>query len=366
MGLHGSSPGKPTFVMNVSLLQRLTEAHGVPGQEDAIREIVREELKGICDISADSMGNLICVKKATKAPKGEAKKLMLAAHMDEIGFVVKHIDDKGFLRIHPLGGWDPRQMASQRVFVHTKSGVLNGTMMAGVKPKHLLSPEEMNRPISVDQMFLDVGMSGEEAKKKIRLGDMVTMNRTFQTMGDLFTCKCMDDRVAVFIMIEAMKAVKDHSVDVYGVATVQEEIGLRGATASGWSIKPDIVVAIDITLANDIPGVPDTDHVTRLGEGTAIKILDGSLICHPKVVDHFRTLAEKHKIKHQMEVLPMGGTDAGGIQRLHGGIPAFTLSIPTRYVHTVNETVHKDDVKASIDLLARYIEDAHKGDYSYA
>jgi endoglucanase len=175
----------------------------------------------------------------------------------------------------------------------------------------------------------------------------------------------MDDRAAVYTMIEAVKSVKKHSVDVYAVATVQEEIGLRGATASGWAIKPDIAVAIDITLANDIPGIPETDHVTKLGEGTAIKIMDSSLICHPRMVDHFRELAEKNKVKHQMEVLPFGGTDAGGVQRLHGGIPSFTLSIPTRYVHTVNETVHSDDVDASVKLLATYIEDAHNGDYTY-
>lgn len=349
--------------MNEKLLRRLTEAHGVPGQEDAIRAIVRDELKGICELKVDQMGNLICLKKGSK--KG-AQKLMLAAHMDEIGFLVKFIDDSGFLRIQPLGGWDARQMASQRVFVHTRGGMLNGVLMASQKPKHLLTPDELNKPVTTDSYFVDLGLSGKDAKKQVSQGDMVTMNRTLQRMGKLATCKCMDDRVAVYVMIEAMKAAKTHAVDVYGVATVQEEIGLRGAAASGWAIQPDVCVAIDITLANDIPGIPEQDHITRLGEGTAIKIMDSSLICHPKVVAHFRKLAEKHKIKHQMEVLPMGGTDAGGVQRLHGGIPAFTLSIPTRYVHTVNETVHEDDVDASVELLRRYIEDAHNGKYSYA
>jgi putative aminopeptidase FrvX len=154
-------------------------------------------------------------------------------------------------------------------------------------------------------------------------------------------------------------------VDIYAVATVQEEIGLRGASAAGSSIKPDVAIALDITLANDIPGVPDQDQVTKLGEGTAIKIMDSSLICHPKLVAHFRQIAENHKIKHQMEILSRGGTDAGGIQRLNGGVPAFTLSIPTRYVHTVNETVHPADVQASIDLLAKYLEEAETGNYSY-
>ena len=352
--------------MNVELLQRLTEAHGVPGQEDAVREIVRKELSGVCEISVDFLGNMICYKKATKKPaKGKPKKLMIAAHMDEIGFVVRYISDKGFLRIQTLGGWDPRMMAAQRVFVHAASGPLNGVLMPGVKPKHLLTTADAAKALTTNDYFVDVGLSPAQVKKKVKLGDMVTMNRTFQRMGDLYTCKAMDDRCALYVMIEAMKKAKTHSVDVYAVATVQEEIGHRGATAAGSGIAPDICVAIDITLANDIPGIPEDMAITHLGKGTAIKFMDSSLICHPKLFDHFVSLAEKHKIPHQIEILPMGGTDAGGVQRQHGGIPSFTLSIPTRYVHTVNETIHKKDLKASVDLMARYISDAHNGKYGY-
>lgn len=347
--------------MNLELLKELTEAHGVPGQEDAIRKIVHRELKGLCEISSDAMGNLICLKRGG----GSGKKLMLAAHMDEIGFVVKFIDDKGFLRIHPLGGWDPRMMAAQRVIVHTQNGPRHGLMMLGTKPKHLLSPAEADKAPKHDDYFIDTGLDADSAKAQIRIGDMVTMNRDFQTMGDLCTCKSMDDRAAVFVMIEAVKAARDHDVDVYAVATTQEEIGLRGATAAGSGINPDYCVAIDVTLANDFPGIPAEYCVTKLGEGTAIKVMDSSLICHPKMVAHFRELAETHGIPHQIELLPAGGTDAGGVQRQNGGIPSFTLSIPTRYIHTVNETVHKTDVQASIDLLARYIEDCGKKDYAF-
>lgn len=350
--------------MNIALLKELTEAHGCPGQEDAIREIVKRELGGLCEIKVDFLGNVIAFKPANTA-HGSGRKLMLAAHMDEIGFRVKHVSDKGFLRIAPVGGWDPRQMASQRVKVHAADGSLSGVLMQSTKPKHLLGPGDQGKEMTIDDYFIDLGLSGEEAKAKIQIGDGVTMDRTFMEMGELCTCKAMDDRVAVFVMIEAMKAMGEHAVDVYAVATVQEEIGLRGAAASGWAIAPDVVVALDITLANDFPGIPDELSVTRLGEGTAIKVMDSSLICHPKVVRHFRDLAVRHGIKHQMELLPMGGTDAGGVQRLHGGIPAFTLSIPSRYVHTVNETVHRGDVQASIDLLARYIEDCHNGEYGY-
>lgn len=336
------------------------EAHGTSGFEDAIREIVIRELSGITDIRVDSMGNVIAHKKGNGS-----KKLMLAAHMDEIGFIVKYIDDKGFLRLNPLGGFDPRNLNSQRVKVKTRAGFLTGALVYGGKPIHLQSDAERGGGQKLDDFFVDVGLTGEEAKAQIRLGDQVTLDRSMVEMGSLISSKTMDDRVAVFVMIEALKAVGKHDVDVYAVGTVQEEIGIRGATTSGWSVQPDVVVALDITLANDFPGVPDADAITRLGEGTAIKIMDGSLICHPKLVEHFRSLAEAKGIPHQMEILPRGGTDAGGIQRLHGGIPSFTLSIPTRYVHTVNETISKKDLQATIDLLVAYIEDAHNGNYAY-
>lgn len=345
--------------MNVNLLRELVEGHGVPGQEDAIREIVKRELGPICDLKTDAMGNLICHKKG----KGK-KKLMIAAHMDEIGFVVKYIDSKGFISLNPLGGFDPRQLNSQRVIVHTETGPLNGVLMYGTKPKHMLTDAEANAGQKLESFFVDTGL-GEKNLKKVALGDMVSMSRQMIELGDNFSCKAMDDRACVFLMIEAVKAAVKSDVDVYAVATVQEEIGLRGASAAGSSIAPDVVVALDVTLANDIPGVPESDHVTKLGGGTAIKLMDSSLICHPKVVAHFKQLAKSKKIPYQIEILPRGGTDAGGVQRLHGGIPAFTLSVPTRYIHTVNEMVSKSDLQASIDLLAAYIMDAHKGDYSY-
>jgi endoglucanase len=345
--------------VNIELLRELVEAHGTSGYEHHVRAIVRRELSSIGEISVDTMGNLICRKPGTGG-----KKVLVAAHMDEIGFIVKYIDDKGFLRLAPLGGWDPRQMNAQRVVVETQNGPLPGVLMHGTKPTHLLTDAERGAGQKLEDFFVDLGLSAEDVKATVRLGDPVTMSRPLLEMGSLLTSKAMDDRVAVFVMIEALRAVGPHSAEIIAVATVQEEIGLRGATAAGWSQQPDVCIALDITLANDIPGVPDTDAITHLGKGTAIKIMDSSLICHPRIVAHFRRLAETHEIPHQFEILTRGGTDAGGIQRLHGGIPSFTLSIPTRYVHTVNETVHRDDVQASIDLLARYLEDAGDADYS--
>jgi tetrahedral aminopeptidase len=339
--------------MNIELLRELTEARGVPGQEGEVRKIVERELGGLCDIRVDKMGNVICHKKGKGGPK-----VMIAAHMDEIGFVVKYIDKEGFLRLNPVGGFDPRQLNSQRVMVQTRGGALQGVLMYGTKPAHLLSEDEKKQGQNLDGFFVDLGLSGDEVKEKVRLGDMVTMDRNFVHVGNHVTCKSMDDRCGVYVMVEAVKALGEHGAEIYAVATVQEEIGLRGAAASGWSVEPDICIALDVTLANDIPGISEQDHVTKLGEGAAIKIMDSSLICHPGLVEQFRSVAEKHGIKHQMEILARGGTDAGAVQRLHGGVPSITLSIPTRYIHTVNETVHPDDVQACVDLLARYLEGA--------
>jgi len=279
---------------------------------------------------------------------------MLAAHLDEIGFIVRYVDDDGFVFVQPLGGFDPRMINAQRVLVTTEGGAIPGTLNYGTKPKHLLTPDEEKAAQKMEAFFVDTGL-GKGAKEAVRLGDMVTMDRPLTEMGDLIVGKAMDDRVSVFAMIEAIRTAEEVTADLYAVATVQEEIGLRGAAAAGSAIAPEIVIALDVTLANDIPGVPKSEWTTQLGKGTAIKIMDSSLVCDPGLVRQFRRLAEESGIPHQMEILARGGTDAGGVQRLHGGIPSFTLSIPTRYIHTVNETVHREDVQATIDLLARFL-----------
>jgi len=216
----------------------------------------------------------------------------------------------------------------------------------------------------VDEFFVDLGMPADEVKEKVRVGDYAVMDRTLERVGANYVGKAMDDRVGVFVMYEALRALGDHEATVYAAATSQEEVGLRGAAASGSALEPTAVVALDVTLAMDIPGGGNENEISTLGKGVALKIMDGYSISHPKLVDHFRAIAEREGIAHQMEILPFGGTDAGGVQRLHGGIPAITLSIPCRYVHTPNETVSAEDVQAAITLLARYLEEAHTGDYA--
>ena len=348
------------MALNEALFKRLVETPGVPGREEQQRVIAREQLDELTDtVRTDALGNVI----GTKQGRDDVR-VMLAAHMDEIGFLVKHIDDKGFLRLQPLGGHDPANMTAQRVIVTTADGaVLRGALQPTRKPPHLTRNEERKLPAH-DEFFVDLGLSAEAVKAAVRIGDPVTMDRAFERVGDHYMAKAMDDRVALFVMFEALRAMRGTEATIYAVATSQEEVGLRGATAAGSGLAPTVVVALDVTLAMDIPGGGGEHTITELGKGAALKIMDGSLICHPKVVAHFRAIAAREQIPHQMEILPFGGTDAGGVQRLHGGIPAFTLSVPCRYVHTVNETVSAADVQACIDLLARYLEDAHNGDYA--
>lgn len=343
------------------LLKRLIETPSVPGREEKQRGIAREVLTPLSDkVRTDDLGSVIATKKGVEG----APKVMIAAHMDEIGFIVKYIDDKGFLKLQTLGGHDPANMVSQRVIVTTGDGEsLRGALQPARKPPHVAG-DDANKMPKADQFFVDLGMEDEAVEEKVRIGDYVTMDRTLEQVGGNYIGKAMDDRIGLFVMYEALREMESNEANIYAVATSQEEVGLRGATASASGIKPDIAIALDVTLALDVPGGGGADEISKLGGGAAIKIMDGSLICHPKLVDHFRTIAEREGIAHQMEILPRGGTDAGGIQRQNGGIPAITLSIPCRYVHSVNEMVNAEDVQACITLLAKYLEEAHAGDYS--
>ncbi len=338
------------------LLRRLSETPGIPGREEAMRAIVRESLTGHVDeISVDCLGNVIGHKKGT------GPKVAVAAHMDEIGFLVSHVDDEtGFLRIDPVGGFDPRTLIAQRVAVHARRGAKQG--LIGTKPVHILTDEERKKVPEIKDLFVDIGLSGKEAKRQVRVGDPVTLVQTFANVGNLITGKALDDRVGVYVGIEALRRLGKRKADVYFIATVQEEVGLRGARTSAFAVAPDIGVALDVTIACDMPGVSAHEHVTRLGKGVAIKVKDSASISHPGLVRFLVDLAEKRKIPYQLEILPRGGTDAGAMQPAREGVAVVTISIPTRYVHTVVETAHKDDIEAAISLLAAFLETCHRAD----
>jgi putative aminopeptidase FrvX len=348
------------MALNEALLKRLIETPGVSGREERQREIAREELGSLTEeVSTDALGSVI----GTKNGSGDAR-VMVAAHTDEIGYLVKHVDDKGFVRLQTLGGHDPANMVSQRVLVTTADGeTLRGALQPSRKPPHLSHGEEQ-KPPKADKFYVDLGMDAETVKEKVRVGDYVVMDRTLEKVGENYVGKAMDDRVGVFVMYEALRAMGDHQATIFAAATSQEEVGVRGAEASGSALKPTVVVALDVTLAMDVPGGGNENTITELGKGVAIKIMDSYSISHPKLVEHLRTIAERENIPYQMEILPSGGTDAAGVQRLHGGIPAVTLSVPCRYVHTPNEMVSATDVEAAITLLARYLEEASDADYA--
>lgn len=339
----------------MKILKQLSELPGAPGREERVRAFIQDLVtKYSDDVQTDAMGNLICLKKGSaKTPK----KVMVACHMDEIAFYVRSIDDKGFIRVHHLGGFDTRNLFARRVRIQPRKGEdIFGNLNPAGRPIHIATPEERNKIPTTAEFFIDTGLPVEEVKKRVRIGDPVTLVQEFQEFGDLASGKCLDNRAACWVGIETLKRLKKNANDVYVVFTVQEEIGVRGATTSSYAINPDVGIAIDTTLAVDTPGVSEDEQITKLGKGTAIKIMDAYSVSDNALVEQFIALAEKHKIPHQMELLTMGGTDAGALQRARGGSRAITLSIPTRYIHTVTETIHKDDLKATVDLLVKYLE----------
>ncbi len=340
--------------MNYDLLKRLSEAPGVPGREEAIRELISRELEGVVDsLETDTMGNLIAHKSSKKK---RAKRVMISAHMDEIGFYVRFVDDAGFLRVQNVGGFDTRNLFARQVTVHATSGeALVGVMNPGVKPIHIASPEEREKVPKLSEFIVDTGLSGDVVKEKVRLGDPVTLRQPFEDLGEIVTGKALDDRVNCFILVELLKALKKPAHDVYAVFSVQEEVGLRGAVTAAYTLEPDIGIALDTTLAVDIPGTPPEQRVTKMGDGVALKVMDSSAISTRWLLDEFIALAEKHAVPHQFELLPLGGTDAGAMQRSRGGVASLTLSIPSRYVHTVTEMAAKSDVEGSLALLTHYL-----------
>jgi endoglucanase len=332
---------------------------GAPGHEQRIREVVLREVKKLADkVSVDNMGNVTAFKKGKKD-----KKVMIAAHMDEIGFIVTHIDENGFLRFIPLGGFDPKTLTAQRVIVHGKKDVI-GVM--GSKPIHMMSAGEREKIVPISDYFIDLGLSKKEVDKIVSVGDTVTRQRELIEMGNCVNCKSIDNRVSVFILIETLRELKSSPYDVYAVFTVQEEVGIRGANASALQIEPDFGFGLDTTIAFDVPGAKPYEVVTRLGDGTAIKIMDASTICDYRMVKYMKQTAVKHKIKHQTEILPAGGTDTAALQRMNpGGAISGAISIPTRHIHQVIEMADKSDIRASIDLLKNCLLDLDKFDWSF-
>ncbi|MFN8427788.1 MAG: M42 family metallopeptidase [Anaerolineales bacterium] len=321
-----------------SLLKQLTETFGPSGYEENVRKLVRAEVKPLADeIKVDALGSLIARKHPSKVTK-DTKKIMIAAHMDEIGLMVSHVDENGFARFSNIGGVFAKYVLGGRVrFLNGVTGVIGFDRF-----------DKMNEIPPLDKIYIDVGATSKK-DCPVKVGDVAAFDRSFVEMGNRLVAKSMDDRVGVLVAIETLRALKSSPHDVYFVFTTQEEVGVRGATTSAFGIDPDLGIAIDVTPAADTPNALKMEM--KLGKGPCVKIQDAGMLADSRIVQWMIRTAEKNKILYQREVLLFGGTDARAIQLSRAGVPAGCLSIPVRYVHSPSEMVDFADVQNSVKLL---------------
>lgn len=320
------------------LLKKLSETYGPSGREEQIGRVIRDEIKDHVDeIYTDQLGNLYAVKK------GSGAKIMLAAHMDEIGMIITFIDEKGFLRFSNVGGLNPHVLLGQRVvFANGTVGTIGMEKLDDIKK------------LALDKLFIDIGAKNkEEAKQKVSIGDIATYHREGVVAGNRFIGKAMDNRAGCAVLIKAIQELGQTDNEIYAVFTAQEEVGLRGSRTSAYRINPDIGLAVDVTLVGDTPEAPTMD--VSLGGGPAVKVKDASVICHPRLKETLTETAESLGIPYQLEVLLAGGTDAGAIHLTKEGIPAGVISVPCRYVHTPGEMVDLDDLNSAVKLLKAFL-----------
>ncbi len=323
----------------MNLLKMLAQAAGPAGSENNVRDAIHREIEPLADeIYTDKLGNLIAHKR------GDGPKLMLDAHMDEIGVIVTFIEDSGLLRFSNLGGIQPQTAVSQRV------RFLNG--IAGVIYKE---QKENAKELKLSDLYIDISAKDKaEAESKVRIGDAACFEGAFEEIGTRVVSKALDDRVGCYVLIETMKTMKQFHNDLYFVFSVSEELGLRGAKAVSSAIAPDFAVAVDVTLTGDLPG--KNKMAVRMGGGPAVKVKDNSILCHPYIKEFMTKTCEENAIPYQMEVLESGGTNAGAIHLSNGGVPTGCMSIPVRYVHTPCEMADRDDIKGAVKLLTKMIE----------
>lgn len=317
------------------LIKRLTEAYGPSGHEEQIRRIIRDEVEPLADeVRVDTLGNLIAVKRGD----GSGSKIMLAAHMDEIGLIVSYVDKQGFLRFRPIGGVDPVTLTGARVqFADGAIGV--------IAPENR---QEFREAPDLSKMYIDIGSTSHD-EAKARMGEAVSFVRPFVDMGQRIAAKAFDDRISCAVLIEVLRLLDVCPHDTYFVFSVQEEVGLRGARTSAYGLAPDVGIAVDVTIAADTPEAPKM--AMKLGAGPCIKVMDSGMLSHPAIKDLLIEVAEDHGIPYQLEVLAAGTTDAAAIQLARSGVPAGCVSIACRYVHTSSEMVDIQDVENAVKLL---------------
>jgi len=335
-------------------LEKLSNACGVAGREEEVRSLMKKFLKPYVDeVEEDKLGNVIGIKKEKK----NAPKVMLAAHMDEIGLMVKTISKEGFIQFAKIGGIDDRILLAQKVIVYTEKGPLHGII--GSKPPHIQKEEERKRVLASDELFIDIGAENQEQAKKmgVKIGNPVGFDIKFAKIGkNIVIGRALDDRVGCAVMIEAMKRLEKAECTVYAVGTVQEEVGLRGATIAAFGIYPDVGIALDVTVAGDVPGVREVEAPIKLGKGPSIEIADMGLIAHPKVVRLLVDAAEENKIPYQLETGLAGSTDAARISLTREGVPSGVISIPTRYIHSPSSLLNLEDTEKAVKLTVAAVQ----------
>lgn len=332
----------------VDLLKKLTEANGVSGDEGQVRDIIKEEILPYVDkVYIDGIGNLIAYKKGTS---DNAKKLMLCAHMDEVGFIISGFSDDGMLKFKTVGGIDPRVMVSKRVVIgeDRHPGVL------GIKAIHLQEAGERNKAVKVKQMYIDVGATSvEEAKKIVKLGDYATFDTTFSPIGEnRVKAKALDDRVGCAVLMEILK--ETYACDIYACFTVQEEVGLRGAGVAAYHVAPDMALVIEGTTCSDVPGVDGHMYSTIMGEGPAISMMDGTSIIKSDMVNRLIELAKDNDISFQIKKGATGGNDAGRIHLSREGVKTAVISVPCRYIHSPVSVLDLDDLNNTVRLVKQF------------
>lgn len=336
------------------LLKKLSEACGISGFEDDIREILKEELSDCVDeMETDLMGNLITTHKGNQ----DKPSVMLASHMDEIGLMVSYIDDDGFLRFVKIGGINDQMLLNQKVYVKTEKGDIPGII--GSKPPHITSASEAKKIITYKNMFIDIGAKDrKQAKELVSIGDPIVFHTEFEEcLNDLVMGKALDNRVGCAVMAQVMKEY-DGDVTVYGVGTVQEEVGLKGAKTSAFKLNPDMAIALDVTIAGDHPGVKEEEAYIKAGKGTVISLTDASgrgLITHPMMKKLLIEAAEEAGIDYQVEVGDGGTTDATAIHLTREGIATATLSSGSRYIHTPISVVSLKDMDDTVKLIIAFL-----------
>ncbi|MFB3765370.1 MAG: M42 family metallopeptidase [Methanotrichaceae archaeon] len=341
-----------------SLLEKLSNAHGISGREGNVQKIVMDEIRPYVDeIRVDALGNVIATKK------GDKPSIMIAAHADEIGLMVKQVDEKGFLRFIHIGGWHDPTLLNQRVVVHAKSGPVFGVV--GSKPPHIMKEDERKKPIEAKEMFIDIGCQSQKEVEDLGIapGTPISIDRIFTSLqGDRVTGKAFDNRAGIVAMIEALKRTKSKST-IYAVATVQEEVGLKGAKVCTYCLNPDLAIATDVTIPGDHPGIDKKDAPIEMGKGPVIIIADASgrgLLAATSVIDWLSGTAKEFNIQVQLEASDGGTTDATAIYLTKEGIPTGVLSVATRYIHSPVEVLSLSDIDKSAELMARALETAPK------